>query len=163
MPSWLVGTIIIIILFAVALFREGKRGDAITAWAAAQGFTRHAQMPEDLNRIIRGATDILRPGPARIYGAIIEGQIDGRRYVIADFEASPSATKTGQWHALVMTPVAEGSSPVALDEAAVPDGLPRDARSIRHEGWDLIRWQGLTTAEQLDTFLTLLPRLFPSR
>lgn len=163
MPSWLVGTIIIIILFAVALFREGKRGDAITAWSTAHGFTRHAQMPGDLNQIIRGATDILRPGPARIYGAIIEGHINGRRYVIADFEASPSAMKTGEWHALVMTPVAEGSAPLTIDETSVPEGLPRDARSIRHERWDLIRWRGVSTAEQLDTFLTLLPRLFPGR
>ena len=163
MPSWLVGTIVIVILIAIALLREGKRAGAVTDWSRTRGFVRHSQMPQDLSLVIRGATDILRPGPARIYGVIIDGQIDGRRYVIADFEATPSAMKTGEWHTLVMTPVVAGTPALVIDETSVPDGLPKDTRSIRHEGWDLIRWRGLISVEQLESFLTLLPRLFPGR
>ena len=163
MPSWLVGTIVVIVLFAIALFREGRRVGSIKEWCQSHGFVEHRQMPDDLNAIIRGATAILRPGPARIYGAIIDGRIDGRRYVLADFEASPSASRTGEWHALVMTPVEnEGPAP-AIETASVPEGLPKDARSIRHDGWDLIRWSGAMTVEQLETLRTQLPRLFPGR
>lgn len=163
MPSWLVGLIAVVVLLAFALFREGRRTRGIDAWIGAHAFARHQPMPEDLNRVVRGATDILRPGPARIYGAIIDGHIEGRRYVIADFEASPQATKTGVWHTLVMTPVAAGEPPPNIDEGSVPAGLPADARSIRHDGWDLVRWRGLFTPGQLDTFLVTLPRVFPGR
>lgn len=163
MPSWLIGTLIIVILLAIALFREGKRGNAVTEWSRTHRFVVHKQMPQDLNLLVRGATDVLRPGPARTYGAIIDGHIDERRYVMADFEASSSAARTGEWHALVMTPVAEGAPAPAMDETSVPEGLPRDARAIRHHGWDVIRWRGLITADQLDSLLILLPRLFPGR
>lgn len=43
------------------------------------------------------------------------------------------------------------------------NGLPKDARSIRHEGWDLIRWSGAMTVEQLESLRAQLPRLFPGR
>ena len=145
-PSWLVGTLVIVILLAVALFREGRRGNALADWSHTRRFVVHRQMPQDLNLVIQGATDILRPGPARIYGAIIDGHIDGRRYVIADFEASASASMTGEWHALVMIPMADGAPAPSIDETSVPEGLPKDARSIRHEGWDVIRWRGVMTA-----------------
>ncbi len=163
MPSWLVGTIVVIVLFAIALFREGRRVGSIKEWCQSHGFVEHGHMTDALNAIIRGATAILRPGPARIYGAIIDGHIDGRRYVLADFEASPSASRTGEWHALVMTQVEDEGPAPAIETASVPEGLPKDARSIRHDGWDLIRWSGAMTVEQLETLRTQLPRLFPGR
>lgn len=159
MPSWLLGTLVIIVLLAIALFREGRRVRSLKGWCRAHGFVEHDKMPEDLNLIIRGATEILRPGPARIYGAIIDGHLEGRRYVFADFEASSSAARTGEWHALVMTPVAAGTAAPTIGETSLPQGLPKDARSIRHEGWDLIRWSGAMTVDQLEALRTRLPRL----
>lgn len=58
MPSWLVGTIVVIVLFAIALFREGKRVGWIKEWCRSHGFVEHRQMPDDLNAVIREATAI---------------------------------------------------------------------------------------------------------
>jgi len=62
-----------------------------------------------------------------------------------------------------MTPVEDDDLAPAIEAASVPEGLPKDARSIRHDGWDLIRWSGAMTVEQLESLRTQLPRLFPRR
>lgn len=60
-----------------------------------------------------------------------------------------------------MTPTTENDVTPDFGATSVPEGLPMDARAIRHDGWHLIRWSGAMTVDQLESLRRVLPRLFP--
>lgn len=149
MPNWLQIIALISIVLAVALVWDQWRTTRLRAWAVKHQATLH--WPVELARhpeipAAAFAARLERQVWLRWAGAM-EAQVDGRSAWVLEYEARPSALKTGRWYCLCLLQAKDPIDAQAMLESRSRGG---QARADTFGEWLVLRRDGLMTAGLLD-------------
>jgi hypothetical protein len=120
MNTWISVVVVIVLVAGFALWRERSRMAGLEQWMTNRGFTRRFPVPPDGPEPATRLVAHMSTYRARIWGLVLEGDIDRVPVIVGEHESSIPGRRQGFWHTMVMWRDAGAHGTIVLHRAVGP-------------------------------------------
>lgn len=120
MSNWITIPLLLIVLVAIALWRERRRVTSVETGMVSAGFTRREPVAPDGLPVAAALVRRINPYGCRIWGLVLDGSIDGVAVTAGEHEGSEGLNKPAAWHTVVVWAILGATGPVVVRTGAKP-------------------------------------------